>query len=323
MLISLFRAIAAAILVIGTAQAAPLDERSINEAQFTAKRGKGVSALMIKTQVLLDRARFSPGVIDGRDGENLRKALAAFAKANGLKEEGKLTKELFDKLAATSSEPVVKTYTIAEADVKGPFVDQIPPKLDDMATLDRLAYTSPLEALAEKFHMDEGLLKALNPDKAFEKPGTPIVVAKIADEKPRQKAAKVVVEKSARAVRVLDRQGKVLAFYPASIGSEEKPAPSGTHRVERLAENPSYTYNPQYKFKGVKSDKPFTIQPGPNNPVGSVWIEISLESYGIHGTPEPAKVGKSYSQGCVRLTNWDAREIAHMVEKGTPVEFVE
>ena len=143
------------------------------------------------------------------------------------------------------------------------------------------------------------------------------------NDKPGAKAGKLVVRKSEHALHALDKDGKLVAFYPASIGSEEKPAPSGSYKIERVAQNPTYTYNPKYKFKGVKSDKPFTIKPGPNNPVGAVWIDLSLESYGIHGTPEPAKVGKTYSHGCVRLTNWDVRQLAQMVEKGTPVEFVD
>jgi lipoprotein-anchoring transpeptidase ErfK/SrfK len=195
--------------------------------------------------------------------------------------------------------------------------------MEDMAKLDRLGYTTPVEELAEKFHMDEGLLKALNPGKAFDKAGTTILVANVKNEKPGEKLGKLVVEKSQHALRALDKDGKLVAFYPASIGSEEKPAPSGSYKVERVAQNPSYTYNPKYKFKGVKSDKPFTIKPGPNNPVGAVWIDLSLESYGIHGTPEPSKVGKTYSHGCVRLTNWDVKQLSAMVEKGTPVEFVD
>jgi lipoprotein-anchoring transpeptidase ErfK/SrfK len=312
------------------AKQAPLDAKSVNDAQFAAKQpkgkgkpDKGLNPLTIKVQVLLDRARLSPGVIDGRGGDNLNKALAAFEKAQGLHEEGRLSKEAFDKLAATSSEPILQEYAITGQDLKGPFVEKIPSKMEDMAKLDRLGYTTPVEELAEKFHMDEGLLKALNPGKAFDKAGTTILVANIKNEKPGEKVGKIVVEKGQHALRALDKDGKLVAFYPASIGSEEKPAPSGSYKVERVAQNPSYTYNPKYKFKGVKSDKPFTIKPGPNNPVGAVWIDLSLESYGIHGTPEPSKVGKTYSHGCVRLTNWDVKQLSAMVEKGTPVEFVD
>ena len=217
----------------------------------------------------------------------------------------------------------MQEYAITAEDVKGPFVPKIPAKMEDMAALDRLGYRNEVEALAEKFHMDEGLLKSLNPGKPFGKAGTAILVANVKNDKPGAKAGKLVVRKSEHALHALDKDGKLVAFYPASIGSEEKPAPSGSYKVERVAHNPTYTYNPKYKFKGVKSDKPFTIKPGPNNPVGAVWIDLSLESYGIHGTPDPAKVGKTYSHGCVRLTNWDVRQLAQMVERGTPVEFVD
>jgi lipoprotein-anchoring transpeptidase ErfK/SrfK len=148
-------------------------------------------------------------------------------------------------------------------------------------------------------------------------------VANVNAEKSADKAGKLVVEKSAHALRAFDKDGKLLAYYPASIGSEEKPAPSGTHKVERVAQNPSYTYNPKYKFKGVKSDKPFTIKPGPNNPAGSYWIGLSAESYGIHGTPNPSKVSKAESHGCVRLTNWDVARLAKLLKKGSEVSFIE
>ncbi|RWG04006.1 MAG: L,D-transpeptidase, partial [Mesorhizobium sp.] len=124
-----------------------------------------------------------------------------------------------------------------------------------------------------------------------------------------------------RQVRALDPSGKPVAVYPASIGSEEKPAPSGAAEVKRVVRNPTYHYNPKFAFKGVKSKRPFTIAKGPNNPVGSVWIDLSIESYGIHGTPDPGKIGTTYSHGCIRLTNWDAEDLAAMVKPGTKVEF--
>ena len=124
-------------------------------------------------------------------------------------------------------------------------------------------------------------------------------------------------------VRAIGVNGELLATYPASIGSQEKPAPSGSYQIRNVVRNPTYHYNPKFKFKGVKSSQPFTIRAGPNNPVGSVWIDLSLDSYGIHGTPDPSKVSKAYSHGCVRLTNWDVEELAKLVKKGTPVEFLD
>ena len=133
--------------------------------------------------------------------------------------------------------------------------------------------------------------------------------------------SRIEVDKKQRELRAYARDNKLVAVYPASIGSAEKPAPSGTHKVTGVATNPTYTYNPDYKFKGVKMDKKFDIKPGPNNPVGTVWIALDAPSYGIHGTPEPEKVGKTSSHGCIRLTNWDAEALAKMVQKGTVVEF--
>jgi lipoprotein-anchoring transpeptidase ErfK/SrfK len=316
--------------LLGPVLAAPQrpDLETVNKAEWTGKSGKGkeIDPALIKVQVLLDRARFSPGVIDGHNGENLRNAIKAFEKARNLKTDGALDEEVWTKLNETSSEPVLTEYTIRDEDVKGPFVD-IPDKLEDKAKLDRLGYSGPEELLAEKFHMDVDLLKALNPDKPFDKPGTAIVVAhvdaKAEGGKQPDKVAKIEIVKSDHILRTLAKDGAVIAVYPASIGSEEKPAPSGSHSVRAVANNPNYTYNPDYAFKGVKAKEKFEIKPGPNNPVGSTWIDLSIESFGIHGTPDPAKVGKAYSQGCVRLTNWDVQELARMVEKGTPVEFID
>ncbi len=302
----------------------PLDMETVNGADLSAKAEKGVGPAFIKAQVLLDRARFSPGVIDGRNGENMQNALKAFEKARDLSVDGKLNPDVWAKLNETTSDPVLVEYKIAEEDVKGPFVT-IPEKMEDEAKLDRLGYSSPEELLAEKFHMDEDLLKALNPGRRFDQAGTSIVVANVAPRAKEEikKAGKVEVVKSEHVVRVLAEDGSLIAVYPASIGSEEKPAPSGTHTVRAIAHNPTYTYNPDYAFKGVKAKEKFEIKPGPNNPVGSMWIDLSVESYGIHGTPDPEKVGKAYSHGCVRLTNWDVEELAKMVKKGTPVSFLD
>jgi lipoprotein-anchoring transpeptidase ErfK/SrfK len=306
-----------------------LDMDSVNRAEppakppRAAKAAKGIDPLMVRAQVLLDRARFSPGEIDGRQGENVEKAIAAFEAAQGLKSDGKLDPETWARLTAASGEPVLIEYVLTDQDVKGPFVDKLPAKMEDMQDLDHLGYASPREAIAEKFHMSEALLKALNPNKAFDRAGEAIVVPKVRDAAPNVKAAKLEIDKSRKTLTAFAKDGQRIAVYPASIGSKDKPAPSGTLKVTSVTSNPTYRYNPQYQFKGVKTKQPFRIKPGPNNPVGSVWINLSAKSYGIHGTPEPSKVSKSESHGCIRLTNWDAQELAAMVEKGTAVAFLE
>jgi lipoprotein-anchoring transpeptidase ErfK/SrfK len=210
-----------------------------------------------------------------------------------------------------------------------------------MAQLQRLAYHSPRQLLAEKFHMSEALLAALNPNAKFDQPDTVITVANVApmpsDPKlaardgegsgsstPQEsKAARVVVDERNHAVLVFGADNRLLAFFPASIGSAEKPTPRGELVVRSVAYDPDYTYNPAYGFKGQKAQRPVKIAPGPNNPVGVVWIGLSAQGYGIHGSPNPDTVGKAQSHGCVRLTNWDALALAHLVKKGTPVAFAD
>ena len=310
------------------AEGPKLDLDAVNGATWSAKAGKSkeIDPVLVKAQVLLDRARFSPGVIDGHDGDNLKNAIKAFEKAHDLKPDGALDEAVWAKLNEISANPVLVEYKIAAEDVKGPFIE-IPDKMEDQAKLDRLGYSGPEELLAEKFHMDVDLLKALNSGKPLDKADSSILVANVAGEadqaKKKEKVAKIEIVKSEHVLRALDKDGKVMAVYPASIGSDEKPAPDGNHTVRAVAANPSYTYNPDYAFKGVKAKEKFEIKPGPNNPVGSTWIDLSVETFGIHGTPAPEKVGKAYSQGCVRLTNWDVEELSKMVEKGTPVAFME
>jgi len=310
---------------ISSASALDLDMEAVNASNFqqsSSKSAKGVNPVLIKAQVLLDRAGFSPGEIDGRAGENNRKAIEAFEAAHGLKADGELNAEIWTRLAADSTEPVLTEYNIDEKDVKGPFLKKVPAKMEDMKDLDRLGYKSPLEALAEKFHMSEDLLKALNPGKSFDKPGQSIVVANVSNTAADRKVKRIEIDKSQRVLRAFDQQGDLIAVFPASIGSAEKPAPSGTFKVTAVSRNPTYRYDPAYAFKGVHAKRPFTIKPGPNNPVGVVWISLSAKGYGIHGTPEPGKVSKTMSHGCIRLTNWDASKLADMVDKGTVVEFV-
>jgi lipoprotein-anchoring transpeptidase ErfK/SrfK len=312
------------ILLVLPTWGAALDSSAVNNAQHSSKRTskEKLDPAVVKAEILLDRARFSPGEIDGKLGENAQKALKEFALANGLPSGDSLTPDLWTKLVATSQDPVITDYKITESDVKGPFLKKLPAKLEEMKGLRSLGYSGPREGIAERFHMSESLLALLNPNKQFDKVDETIFVANVLG-KPAAAVGRIDVYKTLQAVKVFDTSGALVAFFPASIGSEEKPTPTGTVKVISSDANPNYRYNPDYKFKGVKTKKPFTIEPGPNNPVGSYWIGLSAEGYGIHGTPNPGKVGKSESHGCVRLTNWDVAWLGKNVKKGTPVAFID
>ncbi|MFC5387188.1 L,D-transpeptidase family protein [Aquamicrobium segne] len=272
-------------------------------------------------QVLLDRVGASPGVIDGRFGSNVEKALAVYREITGQTLRSTDAIAITEALANTGGDAFAH-YEITNEDAAGPYIASVPADYGDKAQLEHLSYTSVTEALAERFHMDEAFLKALNPQANFNRPGTIIKVANFG----RQVAtpvARIVADKGSRQVRAYDQTGRLVAAYPATIGSEATPSPSGVHAVTRIAVNPNYTYNPKINFKQGDNDKVLTIPPGPNGPVGSIWIALDKPTYGIHGTPEPSQIGKTSSHGCVRLTNWDASELARLVKPGVTVEFVD
>ena len=274
---------------------------------------------MVRLQILLDRSRFSPGVIDGLGGENTRQAIAAWRQANDLAGDGPADAALLQALAAVDTGPVMTRYTLTAADIAGPFS---PPPGPDLAATARAGtnFTSALERLAERFHVTEALLQGLNPGVDFRRAGQTLVVPAVNDT-PLAGVARIVVDKTERSARAYDEAGVLLAFYPATIGSSERPAPSGTVTVVGVAPEPDYTYDPD-RVSYDRGDERIVVPAGPNNPVGTVWIDLSRDTYGIHGSPDPSKIGKTASNGCVRLTNWDAEQLAAGVKPGVVVRFI-
>jgi lipoprotein-anchoring transpeptidase ErfK/SrfK len=278
------------------------------------------NATMVRVEVALDRAHFSPGVIDGYNGDNVRKAVSAYQAAHNLPVNGVADTSLLQALTAQDQAPALISYTITADDVAGPFAP-VPQDFEAMSHLQHLGYARASEGIAEKFHMDENLLKTLNPGVDFTQAGASIIVANAGVPLTGQ-VASIVIDKTEKSLRAYDASGQLLAFYPASIGSPDAPAPSGDYAVRSVAFNPVYHYDPARlpAFHDTRHG-PLTIAAGPNNPVGVVWIALTLPTYGIHGAPEPQNVSKTQSHGCIRLTNWDAAELAHAVRPGVPVSF--
>jgi lipoprotein-anchoring transpeptidase ErfK/SrfK len=286
-------------------------------------RSERLSALDL--QVFLDRAGFSPGEIDGSGGPNSRKALAAFQAARGLAPGIQTRRALLEAFGAGDIQSVV-SYTITEADAAGPFTKTIPADMTEKSKLPSLGFSSEREALGEKFHSSPALLSRLNPRARFAV-GEQIRVPNVSGEEPAVphagNAVKVVVSKKASSLTVYNRDGKPIFYAPVTSGSEHDSLPLGNWAVTSVVRNPTYNYNPELFWDADPGNAKATVPAGPNNPVGVVWIDINKPHYGLHGTPDPGRIGYSASHGCVRLTNWDATRLAGLVSKGTPVVFEE
>jgi lipoprotein-anchoring transpeptidase ErfK/SrfK len=277
----------------------------------------------VAVQVMLDRVSFSPGEIDGKPGANLQRALKTFQRAEKLKPTGTADAATWQRLTARSgNQPPLIPYTITDADIAGPFTPEIPSDLVEQSKLGALGYKSPLEALGERFHANPDLLKALNPAATFTRAGEMLTVPNVASANvPAVGTVTIVVSKATSALTLEDESGTVVFEAPVTSGSRHDPLPIGTWKVTGVQQNPSFHYNPELFWDANPTHSKATLPPGPNNPVGTVWIDISKEHYGIHGTPSPSTIGHVESHGCVRLTNWDAQRVAALVKPGTRVIF--
>lgn len=297
-----------------SADGAPLAQSAEDR---TTHEGDGAR---LRLQVLLDRARFSPGEIDAITGSNQARALRGYQAAHDLPVTGEPDAATWAALERDAA-PVLAEYRLTDADLAGPY-RALPDDAMDKARLDALGYASLAEALGERFHASPALLRRLNPQLDRASAGTVLTVPAVAAPA-TAKAARVVVDRSDSVLRLLNDGGRVMAQYPASTGSEHDPLPIGDWRIVTVVRDPTFHYNPDLFWDADPKHEKATLAPGPNNPVGTVWIDLSKPHYGIHGTPEPASVGKAQSHGCIRLTNWDAQAVAAAVDASVTVVLQE
>ena len=303
----------------------------------------GINRDFLHVQVILDHLGFSPGMLDGKPGQSLTAALKGFQEASGLPITGEPDRRTLQALYPHRQWRPTRTIKLTQEMLAGPYFPNMPKGEDEKAKLPALGYTNPLEKLAEMFHTSPDTLRALNAPNTKLAVGSAVVFpnalpdARNYDQslKPewrstlnmlnvdsnQPQAAKVVVDKSDKVLRVLNAQGKLVAQFQVTTGSSHDPLPIGNWKVTVIDRNPKFHYNPALFWDAKSTDKKAMLPPGPNGPVGVVWIDLSKEHYGLHGTPEPQTIGRTESHGCVRLANWNAARLAMMVKPGTPVVF--
>ncbi|SDC06451.1 L,D-transpeptidase family protein [Acinetobacter boissieri] len=293
----------------------------LNNSEWTPSLGRGQFPAYARAQVMLNNAHASPGAIDGSSGKNMLKAIASFQQMQGLQTTGALDQDTWNALIALQDKPAFQEYTITENDLKGPYAKEIPHDYALQAKMKGLYYTRVTEMLGEKFHMDEAFLKQLNPKADFNKLGQKVIVTNVRNNL-SEDIHLIVAHKGAKQLYLFNSKNQMVGSFPATIGSSDTPSPTGVYKVTGVTPNPWYSYSPSNFVQG-KNLQPLSLPPGPNAPVGNIWIGLSKRSFGIHGTPNPSTISKTASHGCIRLTNWDANDLGRKVKAGAVVKFLE
>lgn len=316
-------------------------QTAAREPGVDAEREQRIDGTIFHAQVLLDRAGFSPGVIDALEGISFEAALRGFQEARGLDVTGELDQRTRQALLRDRS-PSTRRLRIDERDAQGPFVGSIPDDPAEQAEMERLGYRNLLEKIAEKFHTTPATIVALNDPRQPLRAGTVLVLPNVlpasrsyegvSDEHAQllsdlnvnaeqPQASRVVVDKSDRLVRVFGEDDRLIAQFPATMGSERDPLPLGNWEVLSVAFNPPFNYQPRLFWDADEDEEEQLLPPGPNGPVGVVWIDLDREHIGLHGTNAPETIKRAESHGCVRMTNWDAARLTQMIEDGMQVVF--
>jgi lipoprotein-anchoring transpeptidase ErfK/SrfK len=315
---------------------------AIAAAPVTAQPEQPLNRSTLHVQVILDKLGFAPGVLDGKGGQSLNSALNAFQTAQGLRTTGEMDLPTLQALHLHRQWRPTWTIRLDTSVLSGPFTSPLPKDAEAQAKLPALGYRTALESLAERFHTTPETLIALNGPQTRLRAGTMLVVPNAlplsrtyTTDNPQwaatlrslnvdartPEASRVVVDESEGVLRVYDKSDKLVAQFPATMGSKYDPLPIGRWTIKGIATNPPFHYNPDLFWDARDSAEKAKLPPGPNGPVGVVWIDISKPHYGIHGTPEPSTIGRAESHGCIRLTNWDAARLAQMVKTGVPAIF--